>query len=204
MFRYPSPGTSSGNSLATEGSTPNKSRKVLPYSTLFSRRMTNAPGSFGFRYLTFGIHSSNFRRSSSVGCFGASSGGMEWSFTLTSVACQSLRNSPPPGRPNTPENDTSPFFRLSPWHSVQYFFRNGETSSRNVLRMAARCSGVAASSSAAMTVDACPKLSPIMAATRKQLDEMWLENVTTYFAVGEWFMAGRALQLYSAGRIFPR
>ena len=44
---YPAPNTSSGRSRAICGSTPNRSCSVLPYSTLFNRRMTNRPGSFG-------------------------------------------------------------------------------------------------------------------------------------------------------------
>ena len=67
-FRYPSPLTSSGNSLAIAGSTPNRSCSVLPYSVLVSRRMTNSPGSFGLRYFTFDSQSTNICRSASVGC----------------------------------------------------------------------------------------------------------------------------------------
>ncbi len=69
VFRYPAPETSSGNSAATAGSTPKRSRRVLPYSTFVNRRITNAPGSIGVRYLIAPTQSENICRSASVGCF---------------------------------------------------------------------------------------------------------------------------------------
>ena len=87
-LRYPSPTASSGRMSVTDGDTPYRSRNVFPYSALVRRRITNGPGSRGARYLSLPIHSTNCRRSSSVGFLEAFSGGMSCTFTLDTAFFQ--------------------------------------------------------------------------------------------------------------------
>ena len=119
VFKYPSPNTSSGSSRATPGSTPKRSRSVLPYSILFSRRITNAPGFFELRNLSLPIPSMNFFRSSSVGCLSTSSGGMSWAFTFASACFQRLPDAGSPGSLSAGSKLIPPFCFLIPWQLEQ-------------------------------------------------------------------------------------
>lgn len=67
------------------------------FADLVSRRITNAPGSFGLRNLIVPIQSTNICRSSSVGCFFASSGGMSCALTLASACFHVLAEEGAPG-----------------------------------------------------------------------------------------------------------
>ncbi len=125
-LRNPSPTTSSGRLSAMEGSTPYRSRRVLAYSVLVSRRMTNGPGSRGARYLSLPIHSTNCRRSASDGFFEESSGGMSCTFTLAAAFLKCSMPDSPLGFLSA-DCKLIPALARLPWQPAQYFLMNGPT-----------------------------------------------------------------------------